>query len=135
MVIWTGTVIYLMFEDIRDGSFVWTFLLLFLGIGLWGIRRSILEATLERRRSYYTLTTKRAFIAQTGKKKSLKSYPIDADTMLNFDGEDPGTILFDKEEWHDADGDTHFKDVGFKKVFDARTVYRHLRDVQTGAVE
>ncbi len=122
----------------RDAAWLEAFMslfgLMFVALGLREAGGYILLNALKRGRTYYTLTNRRAFIARTSLlgRKSLKSYPIDAGTVLDYDGAEPATIHFATETRKGQKGRTYSVPIGFERVRDGRALYRAMRDVQTG---
>jgi len=86
---------------------------------------------LRRRKTHYTLTDKRAFIATNFLGKRLQSYPIDNETVLDFRPGTPGTLFFAKEVHRSKNG-TYRVPVGFELIADAQHVYQLFRSVQDG---
>jgi hypothetical protein len=95
------------------------------GYALW---RGFLQG-----RTWYTLTDRRAFVATDVpfRGRSLKSYPITADTVLEFDGEEPATLTFAYETGSRDAGGFRYP-VAFHNISDGRAVYRLMRDIQKG---
>jgi len=84
---------------------------------------------LGRRKTHYTLTDKRAFIATGFLGKRLKSYPIDGDTVLELRPGTPGSVFFAKEIRRGKNG-TYRIPIGFELIPDAEKVYQIFRTVQ-----
>lgn len=105
----------------------------FLLIGLYNLAGFPVWRAYVRRRSWYTLTNRNAFVATdlpfVGRR--LKSYPITADTGLSFDGNDPATTIFAQEVVDTSDGVAQ-TEVGFERIRDGRTVFGLMRDIQKG---
>ncbi|WP_323769434.1 aspartate carbamoyltransferase catalytic subunit [Antarctobacter sp.] len=116
------------------GGFLWMFGLLHFSVGAGVMLWPLLGRPYIRRHTWYTLTGKRAFIATDVpvRGKTLKSYPISADSPLTLKDGDPGSVLFAYEKHRTKNGyrETH---VGFEYITDAREVYGLLRDIQRGA--
>jgi len=132
--VFAGIALIWMILAARAGDFVWTFGLIHFAAGLSLILGPTLWPAFRRQRSWYTLTDRRAFIATdmpiVGKR--LKSYPIDADTVLRFDGDDPGTIHFAQDYRRGKNGSRKV-DIGFERIAEGRDVYALIRRVQRGA--
>lgn len=107
----------------------------FLGIGLYHLGGHVLWDAYRRGRTWYSLSNKRAFIATDlpFRGKRLKSYPITRETILSFDGAEPGSIGFAFEPVPMKRG-TRMRMVGFERIPDGNTVYALLRGVQ-GKIE
>lgn len=83
-----------------------------------------------RKRTWYTLTDTRAFVAtQMFGRKDLASYPIGRDTVIDFDGKDPGSIWFAYEYQRNKQGSRR-KKVGFEQIPDALRVHNKVVAVQ-----
>ncbi|MGR3492221.1 MAG: aspartate carbamoyltransferase catalytic subunit, partial [Shimia sp.] len=84
-----------------------------------------------RRHTWYTLTTRRAFIATdkpiVGRK--LSSYPLAPDTKIDFIDGPPDTIHF-AEKTHRGDNGTTVTPIGFERIDGGREVLRLMRGVQ-----
>lgn len=83
-----------------------------------------------RRRTWYTLTNRRAFIATNLplRGRSLKSFDITPETEIEFDGRDPGTLIFAYESRRSR-GKSR-QPVGFHRIADARDVHRQMNDIR-----
>ncbi|WP_425101544.1 aspartate carbamoyltransferase catalytic subunit [Tropicibacter sp. S64] len=105
--------------------------LIFFFIGLWNAGLFVLWDAFKRSRTTYTLTNRRAFIATDlpVQGKTLSSYPIDRSSVLEFHGDDPGSIWFGERTVRTKNG-SRTRRIGFEQIDDARTVYRLLRDIQ-----
>lgn len=117
----------------------------FIAVGAYMVVGRLFWDAYARARTWYTLTNKAAYIAtQTFGKRKLKR--IDREEMVSPELEDdtPGTVWFAREirtrrtrtgssRNHTRRTRTHAYEVpiGFKRIGEARTVYRLLRD-QTG---
>lgn len=123
--------VFWMFGASQAGGMFWMFGLLFFFVGLGQLFRSIFGPTVRRRSSWYTLTDRRAFIATeypfVGRK--LKSYPITAQTVLDFRADDLSSIYFAEETKRGQDG-TYTIPIGFERLRQGDAVYRLMRDVQ-----
>ena len=114
------------------GGYFWMFGLLFFGIGFWNAVGVHLWRVLLRAGTHYTLTSRRAYVASNAAgQKTLKSYPIDANTPLQFDGGDPATIWFGARN-RTQRGLTALP-AAFEQISDGRTVYALFRQVQEAA--
>ncbi|MDQ2093832.1 aspartate carbamoyltransferase catalytic subunit [Rhodalgimonas zhirmunskyi] len=124
--------------DMKDGApikaFMSLFGLFFVAMGINTAGGYMIGNALKRARTHYTLTDRRAFIASSTLwgKKSLKSYAIGPKTPLEYDGAEPGTILFARETRQSSKGRHYTVTAGFRRIADSRAVYRKIRDVQTG---
>ncbi|PIE15127.1 MAG: aspartate carbamoyltransferase catalytic subunit [Rhodobacterales bacterium] len=87
-------------------------------------------------RTFDTLTDQRAFIAVAPMfgVRSLKSYPITETTVLDYDGNTPGTIHFAKPLARRRKSNDPGA-IGFKYIHNSAKVYRLLRDIQQGKMD
>ncbi len=125
----------------QAGGLFWIFGLLFLGIGLWQALQPNLVDTLNRRRTWYTLTDRRAFIATDwlGQGRRLASYPITADTLIDLDQVEAAgrlaTVRFttggarDWTDWHRPEAPR----ASFARITQAEKVAAMMRDIQARA--
>ena len=127
----SGFALFWMIMAAQAGGGFWMFGLIhfFVGIGI-GIG-PVLWGTLKRRKSWYTLTNKRAMIATDlpTKGRVLKSYPITKDTMLELGSGDPASIFFATNQRRRKNGTYQVK-IGFERIEDAKQVYALIRDIQ-----
>ena len=63
--------------------------------------------------------------------RSLKSYPITAETRLEYVDDTPGTIWFAQEYRRTKNGHTKHR-MGFERIPNARDVYARMRAIQRG---
>lgn len=106
----------------------------FAAIGVYFFVGQHFWAAFQRRRTFYTLTDKRAFIARGSfGKRTLDSFPITPDTPLQLDegraravwfGSGPKQAMFSNKREHP---------VGFELLDDPRAIYQLLRNAQRGA--
>ncbi len=128
-----GFALFWMIMASQAGGFFWMFGLIHFAVGLAiGIGPPVFSAW-RRRHTWYTLTDRRAFIATDLplKGRKLKSYPIDGDTVLDYQAGDPATIHFAHEMRRTKNGSRRH-DIGFERIAGGAEVYRMLRDVQRG---
>ncbi len=130
----SGFALFWMIMAAQAGGGFWMFGLIhfFVGIGI-GIG-PVFWNTLKRRRSWYTLTSKRAMIAtdMPTKGRVLRSYPITKDTMIEIDSGEPASISFATDQRHRKNGTFKVK-IGFERIADAKKVYAMMRDIQKEA--
>jgi len=129
-----GFAMFWMVMAASAGGFFWMFGLLHFSVGLGISLGAIFFSAFKRRRTWYTLTTRRAFIASNlpfaGRR--LRSYPIDADTVLELDDGDPPSIFF-ATEMRQGKNSSYTARIGFERIDDGRKVYQKFRDVQEAA--
>ncbi|WP_424938962.1 hypothetical protein [Aliiroseovarius sp. S253] len=97
----------------------------------------LLTDTYRRRSTWYTLTSRRAFVAtdypMVG--KSITSYRITPEMVVEFQPRAPASIFF-AEEWRDYGRERELVKVGFRRLADGQKVYRLIQDIQMkGAVQ
>lgn len=118
-------------------SFFPLFGLPFLAVGVYLVAGRIFWDAYQRRRTWYTLTNRAAYIArQTFGKRSLKRYDmVDMNSPDLQDGS-PGSVFFAKEvtayQTRSRHGRrrtrTRLTPIGFRQIDDARKVYRLIVD-------
>ena len=118
------------------GGFFWAFGLIHFSVGVGIVFGSLFFPAIRRRNSFYTLTSARAFIATSlpFAKRSLRSYPIAADTTLVIEAGKPGSVYF-AEELRRQRNSSHHVRVGFERIADAEHVYGLMRQIQRGQHE
>ncbi|MEM6587499.1 MAG: aspartate carbamoyltransferase catalytic subunit [Pseudomonadota bacterium] len=126
-----GFALFWMIAASMAGGFFWMFGLLHFFVGLGVAAGSLYGSSWRRKHSWYTLTDRRAFIATdmplSG--RSLKSYPITQQTILDYDGNDPATIHFNHEMRRRKNGQVKVA-VGFERIQNGAEVYRLMRGIQ-----
>ncbi|HHB81247.1 MAG TPA: aspartate carbamoyltransferase catalytic subunit [Aliiroseovarius sp.] len=129
-----GFALFWMVMAASAGGAFWMFGLIHFTAGLAIILGPIFWTPYKRRRTWYTLTDRRAIIATDlpFKGKQLKSYPIDDATMLDFSPGDPASITFAQERRRGSKGRTYTVDIGFEYIGEGDKVYRLMRDIQQG---
>lgn len=120
--LFVGFSVFWMIGAAREGGFIWMFGLIFFFIGLKLVYRNVLEPTLRRWRTHYTLTDRRVFIATNMpfEQRRLHDYRI-TPTMpveLSYDGS--SSVWF-------GDG----RAVGFSHIEDSDRVYQLIKDIQS----
>ena len=83
----------------------------------------------KRRKTFYTLTTKRAFIATDVLFKSMKSFPITKETDLEYLPGPPATIYFARQKKRSNNG-SYLVRIGFELIEDGEEVYQHFHTIQ-----
>lgn len=128
-----GFALFWMIAASQAGGFFWSFGLIHFAAGIGVALGPILWPAWKRRHSFYTLTNKRAFIAEDlpfyGRR--LKGYEIGPDTVLELRDDPLGSVYF-AHEWRRSRNGDRRKDIGFEKLDNAREVYDKLRAVQRG---
>jgi len=88
-----------------------------------------------RSKTRYALTTKRGIIARSAWGRTLKSYPIDDDTRIEFLPGETATLYFAREEKRGSKGARYTVQHGFEYIADGDEVYRLMRRIQQGEVK
>lgn len=113
------------------GGYFWTFGLIHFSVGIAIIFGAFFWTPWRRRHTWYTLTSRRAFIATdlplAGRK--LKSWPIDEDTPLEFSPGERATVNFAKEFRQTKNG-TRTVPVGFEEIADGEEVFRLITGIR-----
>jgi len=135
--VFAGFALFWMIIASQAGGGFWAFGLIHFSVGLVIIFSALFFGPFKRARTWYALSTSRAFIATdlpiVGRK--LKSYPITSESMLETNGSDPATIHFATETRRRSGKNsrgTYQTPVGFERITDGETVYKLLRSVQRG---
>jgi hypothetical protein len=101
----------------------------------WGVIAAVVyhaRSLWNRRRTFYTLTNKRAFIATWHfGVQTLRAYPIATMRPLRLVDTRPGDVYFDHDTVQQKDRstgtwETHIVEVGFLHLADPREVHGHL---------
>ena len=126
-----GFALFWMIMASRAGGFFWAFGLIHFSVGVGLSFGAIFWGAFVRRRTWYTLTDQRAFIATDlpVRGRGLKSYPITADMMLDYAPGDPASVWFAAETRRTKNG-TSTKRIGFERIADGDEVYQHIRQIQ-----
>jgi hypothetical protein len=107
--------------------------LIFALVGYTLVFHQWVEAARAHRTTRYALSTRAAYIARQGRKRSLETYPILPDTALELiHGDRYDDLWFHSRRERDSDGDMTTNRVGFEGIADGATVYRLMRGIQTG---
>jgi hypothetical protein len=129
--VFAGFALFWMIAASAAGGYFWMFGLIHFTVGVGVIAGSVLFPSFKRRRTWYTLTNRRAFIASVmplfGKR--LKSYPITADTPIEFQDNRIPSVMFATETKRGKNS-TYTVPIGFEHIHDAREVLTLLRSVQ-----
>jgi hypothetical protein len=129
-----GFALFWMVMASMAGGFFWMFGLIHFSVGVGIAGGALFWNAYKRKHSWYTLTSRRAFIAtdMPVMGRSLKSYPIDEDTVLDFIDGDLATIHFATERKRGKNG-TYTVNIGFEWIENGRAVYQIFRDIQRSA--
>jgi hypothetical protein len=133
-VIFAAFALFWMIMAFRSGDF-WLFGLIHFIAGLVIAFAPLLIGPFIARRTWFSLTTRRAFFANdlpfAG--KTLLALDLRPSLGVEFDGDEPGTILF-RGRAEPIVGERFDSSPAFAQIHDARTVYGLIRDIQKGSV-
>lgn len=104
----------------------------FIAYGAWLAFGHIVWDAFVRSGTRYAVTDRRAFIATQALGRRLESYPIDANTELDYRPGPPVSIYFAKRLAKRNRGGTHEIAIGFPYLKDGDAAYRALRLAQRG---
>lgn len=129
--VFAGFALFWMIMASAAGGFFWAFGLIHFSVGLGLSFGAIFWGVFVRRYTWYTLTDRRAFIATDMpiSRRSLKSYPITDDTVLDFAPGSLASVWFYEEVRRNKNTSTR-KKIGFERITDGEEVYRMFRDIQ-----
>ncbi|MFV0300318.1 MAG: aspartate carbamoyltransferase catalytic subunit [Paracoccus sp. (in: a-proteobacteria)] len=117
----------------QAGGIFWMFGLIHFSVGLAMITEPALYPAFRRRRSFYTLTNRGAFIGTDlpvqGRK--LNAYPITPATRLELEITEPGSVYFARSERRRRFSFGNRR-IGFEYIPDATAVYALLSSIQKG---
>jgi len=133
--VFAGFALFWMVIAAQAGGGMWMFGLIHFSVGIGLSFGSIFWGAYKRRHTWYTLTDRRAFIATNMplKGRNLKSYPIDAETILDFSDAPLSTINF-SFEMRRGKNRSYRVDIGFERIENGSEVYRLMRDIQKKSV-
>ncbi|WP_300531058.1 hypothetical protein [uncultured Mameliella sp.] len=99
-------------------------LVVFLGAGLLSLRW-------KHRRTWYTLTDRRAFIATVGliKGRKLRDYWLHPGRKIELHKTEPPSVIFDTRVVQKGDS-TQYVETGFKHIAEAEKVHALMKDCQ-----
>lgn len=124
-----GFALFWMVMASRGGGAFWMFGLIHFAVGVGMIVSAIFGGTYARRRTWYTLTDRRAIVSTDFfyKPKSLVSYPITDDTTVEYRAGAPDNVWFGHETRRGSKGRTYTVPVGFTDIDDGHEVMRIVR--------
>ncbi len=130
----SGFALFWMIGASQAGGIFWMFGLLHFGVGLAIVIASLFKTSFVRRRTWYTLTDKRAFIAKKLPMmgRSIRSYPITSRTVIEYKDADFDSILFANEERNSKNG-AYNVPIGFEQLADGKPVLQMIRGIQKDA--
>lgn len=123
----SGFALFWMIMAAAAGGGFWMFGLLHFFVGIVIGIGPVFWSALRRRKSWYTLTNKRAIIAtdMPTRGRVLRSHQISKDTLLKIDEIDPASISMGSRK----NGRRKAK-ISFERIADAKQVFALLRDIQ-----
>ncbi|MEP4196653.1 MAG: aspartate carbamoyltransferase catalytic subunit [Aliishimia sp.] len=131
--VFTGFSIFWMAIASMAGGFFWMFGLLFFGAGMYNLVGVHFWKAYLRRKTFYTLSNKRAFIAtNAGRKRQLASYPIVEATTLELQFSGPKADIYFAKETKKTNNGTYEIAIGFEHIENGQDVYALMREVQVG---
>ena len=104
----------------------------FVAVGAYLVFGRFLWKAFVRTKTRYALTDTRAIIATNAFGRKLKSFPILADTRLDYEPGPEATIWFAEELRRGNKGRRYTVRKGFEYISDADEVYRLMRRIQQG---
>lgn len=135
--VFAGFALFWMIMAAQGGGGFWMFGLIHFSIGIGMSFGAVFYSAYKRRNSWYTLTDSRAFIAVDTpiKGRSLKSYPINHDTVLEYNQGPLATIYFTEIIKRGNKGRRYTVQIGFERISEGDEVYRLMRRVQYDATQ
>lgn len=127
----SGFALFWMIMASQAGGYFWTFGLIHFTAGIGVILGPILWPAYMRKRTWYTLTTDKAYIADItflGQKR-LRSYPITKDTPIEVVSGTYTTINFASEQRRGKNR-TYTVPIGFERLTEGDTVRGMIRKIQ-----
>ena len=130
--LFSGFAVFWMTKAAAVGGAFWMFGLVHFSVGLGIFWKAIFGTTARRRRTWYTLTDRRAFIATDFplKGRELKSYPITPDSPVTYRAGPPATIYFARERRTGNKGRSYTVNIGFERIDEGDRVIALLRKAQ-----
>ncbi|WP_010141011.1 hypothetical protein [Oceanicola sp. S124] len=126
-----GFALFWMIMAAQAGGAFWMFGLLHFSVGIGiAIGKPVLDP-LKRRRTWYTLTNRRAFIARHTLlgHRTLDSYRLTPASRVSFLPGSPASVLFAEDEVRVKRG-TRTRRIGFERIEDAREVFALIEQVR-----
>lgn len=129
--VFAGFAVFWMVMAASIGGGFWAFGLIHFSVGVGLIIGSLFWRRFKQRRTFYSLSDRRAFIATNlpvvGRR--LKSYPITSETVLTLEDTDPPSVHFAREVRRSKNG-AYTVGVGFERIPDGHEVYALIRRIQ-----
>lgn len=127
----SGFALFWMIMASQAGGYFWTFGLIHFTAGLGVMLGPIFWPAYMRKRTWYTLTNRKAYVADItllGQKR-LRSYPITKDTPIERISGTYPTLYFAHEKKRGKNG-TYEVPIGFERLTEADTVHGLIRTMQ-----
>jgi hypothetical protein len=119
--------------EVGLGLFTLAIALIFLFLGYTLVIHQWVDAARAHRTTRYAVSTRCAFIARKGRKRSLECYPVLPKTALELDHCDGyDDVWFHVRIEDGSEGGLSTTRIGFEGIKDGTEVYRLLRGIQTG---
>ena len=108
---------------------LWPYALIPVGLGAAIVAVQPFWTRMRRRRTWYTLTDRRAFIATAMplRGKRLQFWPVNGDAPLILTEGDPASVWFAEERKKRDNGRVHVIPIGFERIVDAKEVAEQMR--------
>jgi len=127
----SGFALFWMVMAFQAGGFFWMFGLIHFAVGLSIGIGPVYKSVIRRKNTWYTLSDRRAFIATAmpvvGRR--ITSYPISANTSLDYQQTTPPSIYF-AHEYKQGKNRSRRIDIGFEAIDDGRKVLALMRGIQ-----
>jgi hypothetical protein len=116
-------------RQVRLEITLWPFALIPVALGALIVAGQPFWTRMRRRRTWYTLTDRHAFIATDMplRGKRLKSWPVDGDAPLTVTRGEPASVWFAQKREQRDNGRVHVVPIGFERISDAAEVARQMR--------
>lgn len=128
----TGIALFWMMQAAKAGGYLWTFGLIHVSGGLVVLLGPVLLPAHMRKKTWYTLTTQKAYIADLpffGGKR-LRSFPITKDTPIEIKTRTYTTINFASVLRRGKNDRSYTVPIGFERLTDGDTVRGLIRTIQ-----
>lgn len=126
------SVFWMVMASQAPGPF-WMFGLIFFAVGSYNLVFQHFWKAYLRRNTYYTLTNRRAFIAEQkwSGARTLESHPIEADMSIQLEDRGAyGSLIFKDVETRNMNGQNVRKKVGFLRIAAPGEVMAKMRETQ-----
>jgi hypothetical protein len=131
--VFAGFALFWMMMASQAGGIFWMFGLIHFSVGLGIMVGGPIISVYKRRHCYYSLTSRRAFIATDSPLlgRSLDSYPITADSPISFSEGTLSDVHFASRQVRVKNGHRTVA-IGFDRIENGRKVLSLIRQVQRG---